>query len=124
MTRAPRSASCRVANGAAIACSSVTTVMPLSGCIFVVSGFACESAQDGSRVHRQPALVIGGPKSNGLAIGLRLPADVEGVEVEGRANGLEAEARHVGTGHLAPQQVHQQRGDQRAVHDQAGVALL
>src|SRR6476646_3255101 len=31
MTRAPRSASCRVQNGAAIACSSVTTVMPSSG---------------------------------------------------------------------------------------------
>ena len=31
MTRAPRSASCRVANGAAIACSSATTVMPASG---------------------------------------------------------------------------------------------
>src|SRR5678816_1574272 len=31
MTRAPRSASCRVQNGAAIACSSVATVMPSSG---------------------------------------------------------------------------------------------
>ena len=31
MTRAPRSASCRVQNGAAIACSSVTTVMPSRG---------------------------------------------------------------------------------------------
>ena len=31
MTRAPRSASCRVANGAATACSSVTTVIPSSG---------------------------------------------------------------------------------------------
>src|SRR5438067_1067416 len=33
MTRAPRSASWRVAKGPAIACSSVTTVMPLSGCM-------------------------------------------------------------------------------------------
>src|SRR5262245_36403870 len=31
MTRAPRSASCRVANGAATACSSATTVIPSRG---------------------------------------------------------------------------------------------
>src|SRR5437868_10375531 len=31
MTRAPRSASCRVANGAATACSTETTVMPFRG---------------------------------------------------------------------------------------------
>src|ERR1044071_3200758 len=31
MTRAPRSASCRVANGAATACSTATTVIPSSG---------------------------------------------------------------------------------------------
>src|SRR5262245_46740513 len=31
MTRAPRSASCRVANGAATACSIDTTVIPCSG---------------------------------------------------------------------------------------------
>src|SRR5580693_2709782 len=32
MTRAPRSVSCRVANGAATACSRETTVTPSSGC--------------------------------------------------------------------------------------------
>src|SRR5215211_6444914 len=100
MTRAPRSASWRVAKGAAIACSSVTTVMPLSGCMFPVSGFACGSAQDSGRVHGQPALVVGGPEPDGLAIGLRLPADMEGIEIERGANGLEAEAHHVGAGHL------------------------
>src|SRR5258706_15731000 len=31
MTRAPRSASCRVANGAATACSTATTVIPSRG---------------------------------------------------------------------------------------------
>ena len=31
ITRAPRSASCRVANGAATACSSATTMTPSSG---------------------------------------------------------------------------------------------
>src|SRR5439155_20747166 len=33
MTRAPRSASWRVANGAATACSTATTVMPCRGCM-------------------------------------------------------------------------------------------
>src|SRR6185295_15216022 len=38
MTRAPRSASWRVQNGAAIACSSVTTVMPSRGRAAVSAG--------------------------------------------------------------------------------------
>ena len=60
---------------------------------------------------------------NGLAVGLRVAADVECVQVEGRPHGFEPEARDVCIGHALAQQVHQKRGDQRAVHDQAGVAL-
>ena len=36
MTRAPRSASCRVANGTATACSSASTVIPASGCSLLI----------------------------------------------------------------------------------------
>jgi hypothetical protein len=45
------------------------------------------------------------------------------VQVEGRPHRLERERLHGRTRHLAPHQVGQQRGDQRAVHDQARVAL-
>jgi hypothetical protein len=58
-----------------------------------------------------------------LPVGAGRAADMEGVQVEGGPHGAEAEARHVGARPLAPQQVHQQRGDQRAVHDQARVAF-
>jgi hypothetical protein len=43
--------------------------------------------------------------------------------VESRAHGLEPEARDIRLRHLATHQVHQQGGNQRAVHDQTGVAL-
>ncbi len=52
-----------------------------------------------------------------------LAVDAERVEVERRAHGLEAEGRDVGGRALAAHQVHQQRRDQRPVHDQARVAL-
>src|SRR5215468_6189429 len=42
MTRAPMSASCRVANGALTACSSATTRMPVSGRVTAASGNALE----------------------------------------------------------------------------------
>src|SRR3984957_874336 len=42
MTRAPMSASCRVANGALTACSSATTTMPVSGRVTAASGNALE----------------------------------------------------------------------------------
>src|SRR6185436_4011800 len=120
ITRAPRSASWRVANGAAIACSRVTTVRPLSGCM----GRSFRgSAQRGSRVHREPALMVLGPQLDGLAVVLKLAVDAERVQVERRPDGLEAERRDVGLGQAAPHQVHQQRGDQRPVHDQSGIAL-
>ena len=47
----------------------------------------------------------------------------ERVQVEGRAHGAKVEGRHLCIRQLAAQQVQQQRGDQRPVHDQAGVAL-
>src|SRR5688500_1715002 len=97
MTRAPRSASWRVANGAAIACSSVTTVRPLRGCM-VDSWLKRRSAQRRDRVHRQPAFVVLRPQLDGLAIGLQLAVDPEGVQIEGRLDGLEAEACDVGVG--------------------------
>src|SRR6185436_4990497 len=109
MTRAPRSANWRVANGAAMACSSVTTVSPLSGCI---SG----SPQRRDRIHRQPAFMVLGPQLD-AAVGLRLAIDAERAQVEGRANGLEPEGGDVGIGRVAANQVHQQGGDQGAVHD-------
>src|SRR5690349_19372245 len=99
MTRAPRSASWRVAKGAAIACSSVTTVMPLRGCmslsLLVLRG---DSAQDRGGVHRQPAFVVRGPEVHRFAVGQRLAADVKRVQIESRADRLEAKARHVGLG--------------------------
>src|SRR6478735_3349523 len=101
MTRAPRSASCRVANGAAIACSSVTTVMPFSGCMCLSLWMVCgESAQDCGGVHGQPPLVVGGPEADRLAVRLGLPVHVERVQVEGRSHRLEAEARNLRVGHL------------------------
>src|SRR3954451_14348066 len=124
MTRAPRSASWRVANGAAIACSSVTMVMPLSGCMSIsLVQVMSESTQHGRCVHGQPAFVIGGPEMDGLAVELRVAADMECVQVERGPHGLEAKARHVRIGHLPTQEVHQQRGDERAMDDQARVAL-
>src|SRR5256885_11484015 len=45
------------------------------------------------------------------------------MQVEGGAHGLELEGQHLRLGQLAAQQVQQQRGDQRAVHDQARIAL-
>src|SRR5882672_12186839 len=80
MTRAPRSASWRVANGAAMACSSVTTVSPLSGCM---SG----SPQRRDRIHREPAFMVLGPQLDGLAVVLELAVDAERGRVEGRAHG-------------------------------------
>ena len=43
--------------------------------------------------------------------------------VKGRAHRFELKAQHGRARQLVAQQVHQQRGDQRAVHDQARVAL-
>src|SRR5213080_4440607 len=103
MTRAPRSASWRVANGAAIACSSVTTVSPLSGCMTV--SFR-GSAQRGGRVHREPAFVVLGPQPDRLAVALKLTVDAERIEVERRPHRLEAEGRDIGRRQVAPHQVH------------------
>src|SRR6185295_10053852 len=102
MTRAPRSASWRVANGAAIACSSVTTVSPFSGCMLV------SSAQRRHSVHREPALMVLRPQLDRLAVVLKLAVDVERVQVEGRTHGLEAKRRDIAIRRVAAHQVHQQ----------------
>src|SRR6185436_11793663 len=112
MTRAPRSANWRVANGAAMACSRVTTVMPASGCMMA------PLADDCGGIHRQPALVIAGPEMERLAVRLRLAADEEVVGIERRAHRAKLVARDFRIGQLMPQQVEQQRRDQRSVHDE------
>src|SRR5919206_5280816 len=123
MTRAPRSASWRVANGPAMACSSVTTVRPSSGNMGdPFESVEGPSAQRRDGVHGQPALVVLGPQAD-RAVVARLTVDLERVEVEGRAHRPEAEGRDVGARGVAPQQVQQQRGEQRAVNDQTRVAL-
>src|SRR6266705_4992073 len=99
MTRAPRSASWRVAKGAAMACSRVTMVMPCSGLMLL-------SSLDGrGGFHGQPTLVVLGPQAEGLAVGLGLAADVEGVDVEHRPHGAEFVARHHRIRQLVAQQV-------------------
>src|ERR1700756_1863653 len=117
MTRAPRSASWRVAKGAAMACSRVTTVMPVKGCM------AFSSADDRGCVHGQPAVVVLRPEADCLAIRLRCAAYRERVDVEGRTDRPEAIFQHLSLGALVAQQVEQQRRDQRPVHDQAWITL-
>src|SRR5438552_4930638 len=118
MTRAPRSASCRVANGAAMACSSVTTVIPVSGLI------ACAPSTDlRSGVHRKPAFVVLGPQPHALAIRRRLATYVERIDVEQRPHGAKLVASHDGVRQLGSQQIEEQRRDQRPVDDQSGITL-
>src|SRR4051794_41210128 len=64
-----------------------------------------------------------GPEMEGLAVSLRLAMDREGVDVESRANRLEAVFRYFRIRQLVAQQVEQQCRDQWAVDDQAGVAF-
>src|SRR5581483_4451783 len=117
MTRAPMSASWRVAKGPAIACSSVTTVTPASGCI-ARSGDGCAS------VHGEPAVVVARPQADLIAVRVRFAADEEVVDVEQRTHGAEFVAGHDGLGHLPAQEVEQQGRDERAVHDETGIALF
>src|SRR2546428_12876295 len=58
MTRAPRSASCRVANGAATACSIATTVIPARGCI-IPARLKPRAPPEPSIRPRQPEHVLG-----------------------------------------------------------------
>ena len=53
----------------------------------------------------------------------RLAVDLERVQVEGRAYRPEAEGGDIGARRVASQQVQQQRGEQRPVDDETGVAL-
>src|SRR4051794_37215452 len=98
MTRAPRSASWRVAKGAAMACSSVTTVIPVRGLTFISSLDHCGG------IHRQPAFVVFCPKMEGLAVSQRLAAHKEGIDVEGRPDGLEPVLNHLGVRALMAQE--------------------
>ena len=63
------------------------------------------------------------PEPNRLAISRQLAVDTQRMLIEGRAQGLECETGDIGLGQVAAQQVHQQRGDQRAVDHQPGIAL-
>src|SRR5216683_2619317 len=116
ITRAPRSASWRVAKGAAMACSSDTTVTPSKGLMIE------SSSQDRSRIHGQPSFTIAGPKLHGVALA-GATAYRKRFEIEQRPDGLEVESRHVGLGHFPAQEVEQQRGNQRAVNHEAGIAF-
>ena len=51
--------------------------------------------------------MVPGPEMEGLAIRLRVAVDREGVDVEGRANRLEAVFRDLGIRQLMAQQVEQ-----------------
>src|SRR6218665_186060 len=97
------------------------------------------SGQRGQALHGQPAFMVLGPQVDTAAdvaadtaaavavgaatIGLGLAVQAQRVQVERRPHGPELEAGEPGLGHFAAQQVQQQRGDQRAMHDQAGVAF-
>ena len=65
-----------------------------------------------------------GPEMEGLsfllAVSLRLAMDREGVDVEGRANRLEAVFGDLRIRQLVAQQIEQKCRDQRAVDDQPG----
>src|SRR3954469_1222885 len=117
MTRAPRSASWRVAKGPAIACSRVMMVVPVKGRMFG------SSRDHRGGIHGQPAFVILRPQTDGPTVLLRHAADEEGVDVEGRPHRPEAVLDHLGVGPLLTEQVEQQGRDQRAVDDQAGISL-
>src|SRR3954466_14992868 len=68
-----------------------------------------------------------GPEMEGLsfllAVNLRLAMDREGVDVEGRANRLEAVFGDLRIRQLVAQQIEQQCRDQRAVDDQPWIAF-
>src|SRR5262249_47919617 len=81
------------------------------------------SPQRGSRFHVEPALVALRPPLHRRAVVLRLAADVEAVRVEDGLDGAELIAGDVCVGTLPAQQVEQQRGDQRTVHDEARIAF-
>src|SRR4030095_14442259 len=117
MTRAASCATRRVANGAAIACSSVTTVTPLSG-LMVVS-----SLDYRARIHGQPAFVVLGPQPEGVAIRLRLSAHKKVVDVETRAHRSKFVTRYLCLRQLVTQEIQQERCDQRTMNDQAGIAF-
>jgi hypothetical protein len=58
--------------------------------------------------------VVLGPQADGAVVA-RLAVDLERVQVEGRAHRAETEGGDVGVRCVAPEQVQQQRGQQRPV---------
>src|SRR6202030_490056 len=116
ITRAPRSASWRVANGAAIACSSDTTVTPSKGLMIE------SSPQDRRRVHGQPSFMIPGPELHGVALA-GAGAYRKRFKIAQRPDGLELESGYGGLGHFPAQEVEQERGDQRAMDHETRIAF-
>ena len=82
-----------------------------------------ESGDDRGGIHRQPALVIAPPETDRAPVRLRQPADRKRMDVEGRADRAEAELPHLRLRSFVPEQVEQQRGDERTVHDKPGIAF-
>src|SRR5258705_6648604 len=79
------------------------------------------SGKIGTRFHCEPAFVVARPKGN--AIPVTASANGEAVNVEQRAYRAETEAAHPDLRQTASQQIHQERGNQRTVHDEAGITF-
>src|SRR5512140_1074195 len=125
MMRAPRSASWRVQNGAAIACSSETTVMPSSGLGLTLTAVMCgtSSSQLGAGLHGEPAFLVLRPQAHRLAVLGRLLSDAERVQVERRSHGLELETAQERLWRVLSHELGQQRSEQRPVHHQTWIAF-
>src|SRR6185503_802963 len=79
------------------------------------------SGQFGACVHCEPAFMVARPQGNAFSI--LAPTNGETMDVEQRAHRPKGKPDHLCIGHAASQQVDQQCGDQRTVHDQSGVTL-
>src|SRR5690606_19134002 len=77
----------------------------------------------GRGLHGEPALVVFGPEADGFAISRWQTMQLEGPEVKHRAYRAELEFEQACVRKVAAQQVHQQGRNQRAMHDEARVAL-
>ena len=81
-------------------------------------------SQRGLRLQGEPAFVVARPQVDGFAIGTRSAVQAKRVQVKGGPHGTELERRHTRPGHLAAYQVHQQGGDQRAMHNETRIAFF
>src|SRR2546422_8572729 len=109
--------------------ASVLKRLPKMAESMMVAGMFCGSCSgrgcfdERRRIHGQPAFMVAGPQVKRPAVGLRLAADEEGVNVEDRAHRAELEPRDSRIRQLPAQQIDEERRDQRTMHDQARVAL-